>query len=108
MSYSIAGRNGELWLGRQHGGLTRLRSGNGVFTAKTYTQADGLAQNSVFSVYQARDGAVWAGTVSGGVSRLADGVIATYTVSDGLASNTVLSILESRDGGDVVLPRRAV
>ena len=72
--YSIAGRPGELWLGRQHGGLTELRwepgSDAGLFQTSTYTQANGLAQNSVYSVYESRDGTVWAGTLSGGVSRL--------------------------------------
>ena len=96
--YSIAGQRGELWLGRQHGGLTRLYSANGSFTTKSYTQADGLAQNSVFSVYETTEGSVWAGTLSGGASRFSRGKFTTYTVADGLASNTVLSILESRDG----------
>ena len=73
--YSIAGGNGELWLGRQRGGLTRLHTGRGSFTAHTYRQSDGLAQDSVYSVYQTRDGTVWAGTLSGGVSRLQDGKI---------------------------------
>lgn len=100
--YSIAGRAGELWLGRERGGLTRLRKqagpGESSFTADTYTTANGLAQNSVYSVYQARDGTVWAGTLSGGVSRFRDGKFTTYTVATGLASNTVASILEASDG----------
>ncbi len=96
--YSITGRSGELWLGRQKGGLTRLRAEGSSFLAKTYTQADGLVQNSVFSVYETRDGSVWAGTLSAGVSRLSGGKFISYTAADGLASNTVLSILESRDG----------
>jgi signal transduction histidine kinase len=100
--YSIAGREGELWLGRQRGGLTQLRwrNGSGIdpFQATTYTQANGLAQNSVYSVYESRDGTVWAGTLSGGVSRLKDGKFTTYTINQGLASNTVASILEGHDG----------
>jgi len=96
--YSIDGKDNELWLGRQRGGLTRLRSEGSAFTAKTYTQADGLAQNSVYSVYRSRDGSVWAGTLSGGVSKLSGGRFTTYTIADGLASNTVASILEASDG----------
>src|SRR5262249_43219583 len=41
--YSITGSKGEVWIGRQRGGLTRLRYKGGSFTAKTYTQAEGLA-----------------------------------------------------------------
>jgi signal transduction histidine kinase/ligand-binding sensor domain-containing protein len=108
--YSISGGAGgkdELWIGRQRGGLTRLLSnggsggngGNGAsFVAETYTQAEGLAQNSVYAVYQSRDGSVWAGTLSGGVSRLRDGMFTTYTAANGLASNTVASIAEGVDG----------
>jgi ligand-binding sensor domain-containing protein/signal transduction histidine kinase len=96
--YSIAGRNGELWLGRQHGGLTQLREEKGAFAAKTYTHADGLAENSVYSVYAGPEGSVWAGTLSGGVSKLTGGKFTTYSTADGLASNAVASILESSDG----------
>jgi ligand-binding sensor domain-containing protein/signal transduction histidine kinase len=96
--YSIAGRKGELWLGRQHGGLTALRSERGSFNARSYTQADGLAQDSVYSVYLARDGTVWAGTLSAGVSALYNHRFTNYTTANGLASNTVASILESHDG----------
>lgn len=99
--YSIDGREGELWLGRQRGGLTRLAWPSGAsesFTTRTYTHADGLAQDSVYSVYDAPDGTVWAGTLSGGVSRLKDGNFTTYTIQQGLASNTVAAILETSDG----------
>ena len=68
--YSIAGGDSEVWLARQRGGLTRLRTTPGGFESKTYTKIDGLAQNSVYSVYRAQSGVVWAGTLSGGVSVL--------------------------------------
>jgi ligand-binding sensor domain-containing protein/signal transduction histidine kinase len=96
--YSIAGKDSELWVGRKYGGLTQLHSEAGSFTAKTYTQADGLAQDSVYSVYETRDGSVWAGTLSGGVSKLSGGRFTAYTIANGLSSNTVASILESSDG----------
>jgi len=96
--YSITGGSGELWLGRQRGGLTRLRLNRGAYETQTYTQADGLAQNSVYSVHLARDGTVWAGTLSGGVSRLQHGVFTTYDAANGPASNTVVAIEEASDG----------
>ena len=96
--YSIAGRSGDLWLGRQRGGLTHLFGKDGALASKTFTQADGLAQNSVFSLYLSRDGAVWAGTLNRGVSRYRDGRFTTFAAADGLASNTVSSILETTDG----------
>ena len=96
--YSIAGRKDELWVGRQRGGLTHLVPNSDSFSSETYTQAQGLAQNSVYSVYEADDGTVWAGTLSGGVSKFSGGKFKTYTIDNGLASNTVASILETSDG----------
>ena len=96
--YSISGRANAVWVGRQRGGLTRLRIRDGVISSQSYTAASGLAQNSVYAVYESRDGSVWAGTLNGGVSKFKDGHFTTYTTADGLASNTVSSILETRDG----------
>ena len=99
--YSISGGAGEIWLGRQSGGLTVLTSNGNAsnsFTAKTFTKADGLAQNSVYSVHRTRDGTVWAGTVSEGVSRWQNGRFTNFSVADKLASNTINSIVEGHDG----------
>jgi len=96
--YSISGGEGELWIGRQRGGLTLLRYKHGSLTAKTYTQTDGLAQNSVYSVHQSRDGTVWAGTLTAGVSAFKNGRFTTYTTANGLSSNAVTSMAESPDG----------
>ena len=97
--YSIAGSKDELWVGRQQGGLTNLRFTGASFAARTYTERDGLAQNSVYTVHQNPDGTVWAGTVSGGVSKLKDGKFAPPTqLRDGLAANTVTSIEDGPNG----------
>lgn len=97
--YSITGSGkNDLWVGRQRGGLTHLRFLDGAVTAQTYTQADGLAQNSVYAVYESRDGTAWSGTLSGGVSELRNGRFTTFTTANGLASNTVSSIAEDAGG----------
>ena len=99
--YSIAGDADAVLVGRQRGGMTRVRAhGDTVvtFTTETFTERDGLAQNQVFAVHRARDGAVWAGTIGRGASRLKDGAFTTYTTKDGLASNTVAAVLETADG----------
>jgi signal transduction histidine kinase/ligand-binding sensor domain-containing protein len=96
--YSISGRADVVWVGRQRGGLTRLRFRNGAIASQSYTEANGLAQNSAYAVYESRDGSAWAGTLNGGVSKSKDGHFTTYTTTSGLASNTVSSILETRDG----------
>ena len=95
--YSITGTNDDLWIGRQQRGLTHLHYAAGSLTTKTYTEADGLAQNSVYAVFQSHDRGVWAGTLSGGVSQLANGRFTNYTTADGLASNSVTSITQTSD-----------
>lgn len=96
--YSLAGMGDDLWVGRQRGGLTRLSLRGNTISATTFTQKQGLAQNSVYAVSCNRDGSVWAGTLSGGVSQFRNGKFTTYTNAHGLASNTVASLLESADG----------
>ena len=96
--YSIAGTDRDVWVGRQKGGLTHLRYSGNSFTAKTYTKANGLAQDSVYAVYKSQDGAIWSGTLSGGISKLKQERFTNYTTIDGLASNTISSIAEEADG----------
>ena len=101
--YSIAGGREGVWIGRQRGGLTLLRttvhSGAApTHTWTTFTTDQGLAQNSVYSVYESRDGSVWAGTLSGGVSRLRNGRFTNFTNAQGLGSNTVVAMTEGSDG----------
>jgi signal transduction histidine kinase/ligand-binding sensor domain-containing protein len=96
--YSITGSDGEVWAGRQRGGVMRLDTRGDRFTSERFTETDGLAQNSVYSVYRARDGAVWAGTLSGGVSRIHKGHLTTYGTANGLTSNSVTAIVETVDG----------
>jgi signal transduction histidine kinase/ligand-binding sensor domain-containing protein len=96
--YSISGGAGEIWVGRQRGGLTVVTKSGDSFVSRTYTEAKGLAQNSVDSVHRNRDGTVWAGTVSAGLSRLKGGKFTNYSVFNGLISNAVNSIVEGQDG----------
>jgi signal transduction histidine kinase/ligand-binding sensor domain-containing protein len=96
--YSISGGDDELWVARQRGGLTHLRSRGSSLANETYTARNGLAQNSVYVVHRNHDGTVWAGTLGGGVSRVQNGRVITFTTANGLASNTVSAIEESSDG----------
>jgi ligand-binding sensor domain-containing protein/signal transduction histidine kinase len=95
--YSISGGQDGLWIGRREG-LTHLQTKGGSFTTRTYTRADGLAQNAVYAVYEDREGTVWAGTLSGGLSSFRNGSFKTYTTANGLGSNSVASILQTSDG----------
>jgi ligand-binding sensor domain-containing protein len=96
--YSIDGGSDDVWVGRQRGGLSRLKPRGVRFAVERLTRANGLAQDSVYAVHRGRDGAIWAGTLSGGVSRYKDGAFVSYDMTQGLASNTVTSILDTAEG----------
>ena len=96
--YSISGSGSAIWVGRQSGGLTRLTLNGDSVTARSYTTAEGLTQNSVYSLLCAHDGTVWAGTVSGGVSRLKNGAMTGYTIASGLPADAIDSLAESAGG----------
>ena len=64
---------------------------------KTYRYVDGLADNTVTAILEAKDGAIWFGTF-GGVSRFDGKNWRTYTVRHGLADNTIHALLQDRTG----------
>ncbi|KAA6465185.1 hypothetical protein DYQ86_04350 [Acidobacteria bacterium AB60] len=96
--YSIAGRNDVIWVGRQRGGLSRITPKGDSYVVRTFTTADGLADNSVYSVCVGLDGSVWVGTVSAGVSRFVGDKFTNFSEVNGLPSNAVHSILQTADG----------
>jgi signal transduction histidine kinase/ligand-binding sensor domain-containing protein len=97
--YTIAeGADGDVWVGRKHGGVTYFHTGTNGEQATTYTPENGLAENSVYSIYRASDGAMWFGTLAGGVSRFQSGKWRTFNMQDGLPSNTISAITGYRDG----------
>lgn len=97
--YSIGGgEENEIWIARKFGGVTRLTLNGDTLESSTYTRRDGLGQNSISSIYRARDGTVWAGTVSEGLSRLRDKKWRTFTTRDGLPSNRISAITGNTAG----------
>jgi len=83
----------SLWLGIMKGGLGHYQ--HGAF--RLYTTADGLASDSVESVYRDREGRLWAAT-RGGLSRLEGQRFITLTRNDGLPENRARVILQDRRG----------
>jgi signal transduction histidine kinase len=96
--YSIDGSAGEIWVGRKYGGVTRLWQHGGAFQDVTYRRQDGVAQDSVYSIYRAPDGTVWAGTLNQGLSRFRGNTWHTFTTQDGLPSNTISAVTGNASG----------
>ena len=64
---------------------------------KTITQADGLASDTVLTIFEDSQGVIWFGTVNG-VTRYTQGSFQTFTIEDGLASDAVGLIFEDQQG----------
>lgn len=57
----LVARDGALWIGTNHDGLVVHRGS----LSRVFTTADGLAGNSVQSLYEDDNGAIWASTTAG-------------------------------------------
>ena len=117
--------DGAMWFGTtpfplfdEAGNVIGYSDGGGVSrydgSWQTFTEADGLASNWVYSVYESSDGAMWFGAFSdiqfdevnlviglgdgGGVSRYDGTSWQTFTQADGLASGVALPVYQSSDG----------
>ena len=68
-------------------------------TITTFTPKDGLADKSIFSILQDRDGMIWLGSPDGGVTRY-DPSGGEFAILDtkGKVANTVSSILQDQEG----------
>jgi ligand-binding sensor domain-containing protein len=88
------GRDGSFWAGTASDGACRFDGE----TITCYTPADGLAHQSVWSIYLDRDDNLWFGTDGGGVSRYDGEGFTNYGPTDGLSGTWITSILQDRYG----------
>lgn len=96
-------RRGNLWFsstdsGVYHYDLRRAVSKRPADKSfKHFTTREGLASNSVMSIYEDKAGIIWFGT-GGGVSRY-DGIsFRNFTTKDGLPNNGITTIMEDKTG----------
>ena len=85
--------NGNLWVGTKAKGLFRIH-GNAV---EHYDHTNGLSGDSVYALFEDREGIVWAGTTSG-VDSFRDPPVVTFSQVEGLGSDLPAGVLASRDG----------
>jgi ligand-binding sensor domain-containing protein/signal transduction histidine kinase len=89
-------RQDRLWISTSYG-LVCLH--NGQFTS--FTESEGLPDNSVGPVVEDTNGNVWIGT-AGGLTRFENGNFKTFTTDQGLARN-VIQVLYARANGSIVV-----
>jgi ligand-binding sensor domain-containing protein/signal transduction histidine kinase len=100
-------QNGGLWIGTDGRGLFWLKPGQKT-SPKTspnsspaavhqFTTENGLVNNFVRGVMQARNGDIWIATDEG-VSRISNGALRSFRMADGLAYFSVRCLVEDRQG----------
>src|SRR6185503_5454120 len=92
-------RSGNLWFGTGSAIV-----GGGLGACRTFTTADGLANNGVRAIVSDRFGNVWLGTRGGGVSRWDGTSFRNFaSSSSALADDDVYSLLVRRRGDELVI-----
>jgi signal transduction histidine kinase/ligand-binding sensor domain-containing protein/DNA-binding response OmpR family regulator len=94
LSSAFFDREGSLWLGTDASGLHRLKQA--LFT--TYTVADGLSFENVYSTYVDRAGMIWVGTWGKGASLLEPSSGRARPIGDGGHPTSVNSFYEDSAG----------
>ena len=88
------GSNGGGWIGFGGGGLTEFDGK----TFKSYTPADGLADDMIVDLAEGRDGNLWVGTGSRGAMKISTHGFTSYGEMDGVSHTVVRSIFEDGNG----------
>ena len=86
-------RDGSLWVGTDAVGVVRIHGA----TVERYRKTDGLSGDSVWALFEDREGIVWAGTTSG-IDSFRDPRVVTFSATQGLGKDLAAGILASRDG----------
>lgn len=89
--------SGQIWIGTQEG-LSILDPQNQSFKVYKHNNADdrSINQNSIYSLYEDKDGAVWIGTYYGGVNVVYahPNPFKKWSSDDGLGYNVISSIVQ--------------
>jgi len=100
---TLADSDDAIWAGTWGAGVSRYSGGEWT----SYTVADGLAGNVVYSIAQGPDGVYWFGT-NAGLSRFDGRNWKTYGVHDGLLANDVYAVVVTADNEIWAGTRRGV
>jgi ligand-binding sensor domain-containing protein/signal transduction histidine kinase len=90
----LVDRHGTLWMGTRGNGLARFQNGILTFLRK----ADGLASDSITSLYEDYEGSLWVGTTEG-LSQLSDVKFPTFSATEGLLAGSCHGVAPSANGG---------
>ena len=86
-------RDGNLWVGTAGKGLFRIHGDE----VERYDRTNGLSGDSVWALFEDREGLIWAGTTSG-IDSFRDPSVVTFSQVEGLGNDLPAGVLASRDG----------
>lgn len=100
---SLLAKDGQIWVGTETGGITKLAPRQLQLEFFKYDAANpaSLSPNAVNAMYAAPDGTLWVGTVEGGLNALAPGSrnFTHYTMANsGLPHNSVSTLAADNRG----------
>lgn len=87
-------REGNLWVGVDHGGLVRLRKKS----FQVIGAAEGLPAPAVSTVCEDAAGDIWIGTFDGGLNRWRAGVLKSFRLSEGANRESFFSAYPDKAG----------
>ena len=89
----ISDRQGNLWVGTDSKGVFRIHGS----VVEHYGHLEGLSSDTVWTLFEDREGIVWAAT-SNGLDNFRDPAVTTFSALDGLPKDAAVGILASKDG----------
>jgi len=88
----ISDRQGNLWVGTVGKGVFRIY-GNAV---EHYSHIEGLSGDSVWTLFEDREGIVWA-TTPNGLDSFRDPAVTTFSALEGLSKDAAVGVLAGKD-----------
>ena len=94
-------RNGQIWVGTETGGITKLtpRTLDITYYVHNPSSTTSISRNAVNAMYAEPNGTVWVGTVEGGLNRMANGTFSHFTTSNSALSHNSVSVLTADGQG---------
>lgn len=93
VTHVISDHQGNVWVSTDSKGVFRIR-GNDV---QHYGHTEGLSSDTVWTLFEDREGIVWAGT-SNGLDNFREPAVTTFSALEGLPKDAAMGILATKDG----------
>ncbi|MFH2142834.1 MAG: two-component regulator propeller domain-containing protein [Bacteroidota bacterium] len=90
----IVDKQGNMWAATQGYGVSKFNISDSLWT--TYTTSNGLANNTVWKIFQDSNNNIWFGTYNG-ISMFNGSTWTNYTTTSGLIGNDVRAIIEDEN-----------